>query len=222
MATKSDFKTGKSRIRRDSICGLLGLKDLDAITKHINCLIEKGLVKKSYLDTSHLKVMYEIVTLTKNFVLVSRDIINADLTDKQLGLYASLISVSAGRKTIELPFLYKECGVAKRTYYKYLNELVEMELVENEDGIVSLFEFLPNIKALNKTASKVWDDFKEMNEELTSDEQSPKYKEIKKKEATGWDGINSPSNYVLKMLVGVTMRPIRKTNKISYNLCQSI
>lgn len=212
IATKSDFKTGESRIKRETICNLLGLKDEEIITKYTNQLHQLGLITKRYLDKNHLKVVYTVENLQK-FSLLSRDVVKMGLNDKQLGLFVSLCSLRSNGTEITLPYLYKECNVAKRTFYKYIKELESLDLIEYSKGCVSLLEFIPDNKSMNKVARKLWDDFEAANENLPKEEQHPKYKAIKKKEQSGWDGINSVSQFIIKMLTGVTMSPIRKKNK---------
>lgn len=212
IATKSDFRTGESRIKRETICNLLGLKDEEIITKYTNQLHQLGLITKRYLDKNHLKVVYTVENLQK-FSLLSRDVVKIGLNDKQLGLFVSLCSLRANGTDVNLPYLYKECNVAKRTFYKYIKELESLDLIEYSKGCVTLLEFVPNNKSMNKVARKLWDDFKAINEELPESKQHNKYKAIKKKELSGWDGINSVSQFIIKLLTGVTMSPIRKTIK---------
>ena len=209
IACKSDFITRKSEIRRDTICNILGIKDIDSISKYTNQLTELGLLEKTYLDKFHLKAVYTVVDIPNNFVLVKRDVVKSGLTDKQLGLFVSLCSVGANNDVVDLPYLYKECNINKRTYYKFLKELQTANLVEVDKGVVTICSFLPE-KSLNATAQKLLNEAKEAVKDLTTEEISWPVKMVLEKEKTGWKGISSPSNWVIKMFTGVVNKPVKK------------
>lgn len=213
ISIKSDFNTRKSHIKRETICSLLGLKDESIVTKYTNLLNEIGLIEKTYLDSLKLKAVYRIVDLDK-FTLLKKDIIHFGLNDKQLGLYLSLCSLRWNNE-VNLPYLYKECNVAKRTYYKYIKELEALKLVESDKGAITLLECIP-IKSLDKLASKIWDDFKDANEKLPKDERDPRYTLLKELENNGWETISSPSKYVVKIISGKDLLKKESTKPIIY------
>lgn len=204
IASHSDFNTYISHIRRKTVKDLLSIKDIDVVTRCTKELTRVGLIKVAYSnDFLHSDPSYKIVKLTDKFVFLKRILTKQGLSAKQLGLYASICSITR-KGSDKCISSYLDCFVAKSTYYKYLKELETLNYIENDKGTVTLLCCIPNPKALSSIAEKMWDDCKLENECHKESEQNPIYKAIKEKEKSGWEDVTSPSNFIIKMLVGTT------------------
>ena len=62
-------ENGESRISREKISDLTGIKKLDTITNHTNRLVEEGLITKSYRFESGKKlVTYKLLSSKKDYM----------------------------------------------------------------------------------------------------------------------------------------------------------
>lgn len=121
-----------------------GIKTIDQVTKYTDDLVALGFIEKKLRYEDGKKLAVYTVKCTGKFSLVKRDIINAGLTGKQLGLYVTLAGLRFGSSNrVDLPSMYSQCGIAAHTYYKYLKELVDLDYVDSSEGTIKLKRHLP-------------------------------------------------------------------------------
>lgn len=144
IACCSSFKSKKSYITRETIMKFTGIKTADQVSKYTDNLVVLGFLEKKHRFEDGKKLVIYTVKCSGKFSLVKRDIINAGLTGKQLGLYVTLAGLRFGSSNrVDLPSMYSQCGISAHTYYRFLNELIDLGYVNSAEGSIKLKRFLP-------------------------------------------------------------------------------
>ena len=143
IAAHSSYDDNKcSCLSRERISKMVGIKNLDDVTKYTNQLRDSGFIKKEikWVKTDDKRCIYEI-TVDDNYSLVKNDIVRSGLTSKQMALFCTIASLRYQRSH-RVRVSYQTCGVAQKTFGKYLKELVALNVIGLDDNYVTFKKFV--------------------------------------------------------------------------------
>lgn len=137
IAAHSSYDDNKcSCLSREKIAKMVGIKDLDDVTKYTNQLRDSGFLKKEikWITPDDKRCIYEI-TVKDNYSLVKNDIVRSKLNGKQIALFCTMASLRYQRSH-RVKVTYQTCGVAQKTFSKYKKELAELKVIELDGEFV--------------------------------------------------------------------------------------
>lgn len=137
IAAHTDFKDNKcSSLSREKIAQLVGIKDVDDISKYTKQLEEAGFIKKTikWVGADDKRCIYE-VTVKDNYSLVKRSILKSGMTGKQIALFCTIASLRY-KHSHRVKVSYKKCGISQKTYDKYIVELLGLGAIKFEGDYI--------------------------------------------------------------------------------------
>lgn len=129
-------KNGISRISRETLAGLAGVKDLDSLSKYTRHLEESGLLKKKYaFERGKRLVEYHLVDPDRDYLVVTNNLFmgNPELIGFLVRLAEFRYSFSANIY-LSSSELMKKIGISKNTFYKLIKKAIEEKYVKRIEG----------------------------------------------------------------------------------------
>lgn len=122
-----------SCLSREKIASIVGIRNLDDVSRYTNALVEGGFLRKEirWIGPDDKRCVYEI-TVTDNYSLVKNDIVRSGLSGKQIALFCTIASLRYQRSH-RCRCTASQCGVSKQTFKKYIADLVEEDVIEYDN-----------------------------------------------------------------------------------------
>lgn len=169
ISANVNFKDHKCYcLSREKIANLVGIKNPDDVSKYTKQLSEAGFISKEikWVNVDDKRCIYEVL-VKDNYTLVKNNIIKSGLSGKAMALFCT-IAAHRYQHSHQVITTYKECGVSRQTFSKYISELVEAGVIEL-DG--SAFIFNRFVKCEDYRTNE------KLQEILKMDEDSREYKQ---------------------------------------------
>lgn len=151
LSGSSDYKTFKTSITREGVVEESGeaVKDEDTVTDCARVLAERNIISFKKWSTPDYKdhITYTIKN-SGDFVLIRSEIFKLGLSKGEIALYLSLATKRyKNTNVVSLTNIYQECGMAKATYYKYIEGLKNKGLVYQYKQQIILKKLIYGLKS---------------------------------------------------------------------------
>ena len=156
IAANVDFRTEECNfLSREKIASIVGIKNPDDVSKYTNQLVEMGFISKTikWITKDDKRCIYK-VTVVDNYNLVKNNIIRSGLTGKQFALFCTLAALRY-KHSHKVKVTYESCGISASTFKKYINELVNLNVIETISDYVIFKKYVKceDYKTSNKIES---------------------------------------------------------------------
>lgn len=143
IAANVSFKDGKCNfLSREKIGQIVGIKNVDDISKYTKQLAEAGFIEKQikWVGPNDKRCIYKVL-VQDNYTLVKNDIIRSGLSGKQIAMFCTIAAQRYDRSH-RVKVTYESCGVSRQTFNKYISDLVELGIIEVDNDFVIFKKFV--------------------------------------------------------------------------------